>query len=189
VIGYMKDFLFGPEQARTPIETLSGGEALAIALAAPSNLLALDEPTNGLNVETLDLMQALLGEYKGTILLVSQDRDFLDRVANSVVAGEGGGRWREYTGGYSDSVAQRGCGLAGPLAAPPAAAEKQETRPRSDSPAKRRLPFSEKRALGLLPARRDGLRAQLDPLEAKLADPAFAARDPASFPVAQADAV
>ena len=124
VIGYMKDFLFGPEQARTPIEKLSGGErgrlTLAIALAAPSNLIVLDEPTNDLDVETLDLLQELLGEYKGTILLVSHDRDFLDRVATSVIVSEGGGRWVEYAGGYSDMVAQRGYGLSGPLAASPA---------------------------------------------------------------------
>src|SRR5271166_641573 len=124
VIGYMKDFLFDPEQARTPIEKLSGGErgrlTLAIALAAPSNLIVLDEPTNDLDVETLDLLQELLGEYKGTILLVSHDRDFLDRVATSVIVSEGAGRWLEYAGGYSDMVAQRGYGLSGPLAAPPA---------------------------------------------------------------------
>ena len=119
VIGYMRDFLFPPEQARTPIGKLSGGERgrlmLARALAQPSNLLVLDEPTNDLDIETLDLLQELLGDYAGTILLVSHDRDFLDRVATSVIVGEGDGRWREYAGGYSDMVAQRGYGLAGPL--------------------------------------------------------------------------
>ncbi len=122
VIGYMKDFLFGPEQARTPIEKLSGGERgrlmLARALAAPSNLIVLDEPTNDLDVETLDLLQELLGEYKGTILIVSHDRDFLDRVATSVIVSEGSGRWLEYAGGYSDMVAQRGYGLSGQAATP-----------------------------------------------------------------------
>ena len=125
VVGYMKDFLFGPEQARTPIEKLSGGERgrlmLARALSLASNLLVLDEPTNDLDVETLDLLQELLGEYKGTILIVSHDRDFLDRVATSVIVSEGAGVWREYAGGYSDMVAQRGFGLAGPTATPPAA--------------------------------------------------------------------
>ena len=122
VIGYMRDFLFPPEQARTPIGKLSGGERgrlmLARALAKPSNLMVLDEPTNDLDIETLDLLQELLGDYAGTILLVSHDRDFLDRVATSVIVGEGDGRWVEYAGGYSDMVAQRGYGLAGPLAAP-----------------------------------------------------------------------
>ena len=117
VVGYMKDFLFAPEQARTPIGKLSGGErgrlTLARALAQPSNLMVLDEPTNDLDLETLELLQELLGDYSGTILLVSHDRDFLDRVATSVVAAEGDGRWREYAGGYSDLVAQRGYGLSG----------------------------------------------------------------------------
>ena len=128
VMGYMRDFLFPPEQARTPIGRLSGGERgrlmLAIALAKPSNLMVLDEPTNDLDIETLDLLQELLGEYTGTILIVSHDRDFLDRVATSVVVGEGDGRWVEYAGGYSDMVAQRGYGLAGPLGAPAEIAQK-----------------------------------------------------------------
>ena len=119
VLGYMRDFLFPPEQARTPIGRLSGGERgrlmLARALAKPSNLMVLDEPTNDLDIETLDLLQELLGDYAGTILLVSHDRDFLDRAATSVIVGEGDGRWVEYAGGYSDMVAQRGRGLAGPL--------------------------------------------------------------------------
>ena len=93
--------------------------------------MVLDEPTNDLDIETLDLLQELLGDYAGTILVVSHDRDFLDRVATSVIVGEGDGRWVEYAGGYSDMVAQRGYGLAGPLAAPVATAEKagQDGRP------------------------------------------------------------
>ena len=137
VVGYMKDFLFGPEQARTPIEKLSGGERgrlmLARALAAPSNLIVLDEPTNDLDVETLDLLQELLGDYKGTILIVSHDRDFLDRVATSVIVSEGNGRWLEYAGGYSDMVAQRGYGLSGPAAAPPPKAEKTEAKAKGEA--------------------------------------------------------
>src|SRR5208283_4981553 len=100
----------------------------ARALAAPSNLMVLDEPTNDLDIETLDLLQELLGDYAGTILIVSHDRDFLDRVATSVVVAEGSGRWVEYAGGYSDMVAQRGHGLAGPLAAPREKAEVPEKR-------------------------------------------------------------
>ncbi len=189
VIGYMKDFLFDPEQARTPIEKLSGGErgrlTLAIALAAPSNLIVLDEPTNDLDVETLDLLQELLGEYKGTILLVSHDRDFLDRVATSVIVSEGGGRWVEYSGGYSDMVAQRGYGLSGALAPPPMEKpDKPAVRPKSEAPAKRKLSFKEKRALELLPSRMDALRQEVEALEEKLADPDFAARDPAAFQAA-----
>ena len=188
VIGYMKDFLFGPEQARTPIEKLSGGErgrlTLAIALAAPSNLIVLDEPTNDLDVETLDLLQELLGEYKGTILLASHDRDFLDRVATSVIVSEGG-RWVEYSGGYSDMVAQRGYGLSGPLTAPPAEKpDRPAVRSKSQAPAKRKLSFKEKRALDLLPSRMDAYRQELDALELKLADPDYAAREPAAFQAA-----
>ncbi len=123
VVGYMKDFLFRPEQARTPVGVLSGGErarlTLARAFARPSNLLVLDEPTNDLDLETLDLLQERLAEYPGTVLLVSHDRDFLDRVVTSVIATEGNGRWIEYAGGYTDMLAQRE--LAG-RATPPAKA-------------------------------------------------------------------
>ncbi len=189
VIGYMKDFLFGPEQARTPIEKLSGGErgrlTLAIALAAPSNLIVLDEPTNDLDIETLDLLQELLGEYQGTILLVSHDRDFLDRIATSVIVSEGGGRWLEYAGGYSDMVAQRGYGLSGPLAAPPTEkTDRSAVRSKNPTPGKRKLTFNEKRALELLPERMDALRQDVEALELKLADPDFAAREPAVFEAA-----
>ena len=188
VIGYMKDFLFGPEQARTPIEKLSGGERgrlmLARALAAPSNLIVLDEPTNDLDVETLDLLQELLGEYKGTILLVSHDRDFLDRVATSVIVSEGGGRWQDYAGGYSDMVAQRGYGLRGPQEARAGKVERSAAPTRDRASPKRKLSFHEKRALELLPDRMTALRKDLDALEARLADPDFAAREPARFPIA-----
>ncbi len=115
IIGYMRDFLFGPEQARTPIGRLSGGERgrllLARALAQPSNLLVLDEPTNDLDLETLDLLEEMLADYPGTLIVVSHDRDFLDRVATSVLMSEGNGRWLEYAGGYSDMVTQRGEGV------------------------------------------------------------------------------
>ena len=188
VIGYLKDFLFGPEQARTPIEKLSGGERgrlmLARALALPSNLIVLDEPTNDLDMETLDLLQELLGEYKGTILIVSHDRDFLDRVATSVVVSEGGGRWLEYAGGYSDMVAQRGFGLSGPPAAAQAAKPKASAAPKPEGAGKRKLTFNEKRALEMLPERIDALRSELDTLEQKLEDPDFAIREPTAFETA-----
>jgi ABC transport system ATP-binding/permease protein len=188
VVGYMRDFLFPPEQARTPIGKLSGGERgrlmLARALAKPSNLMVLDEPTNDLDIETLDLLQELLGDYAGTILLVSHDRDFLDRVATSVIVGEGDGRWVEYAGGYSDMVAQRGRGLAGPLAAPVETGEKPDRRPVERTAPKRKLGFNETRALETLPGRIDKLRADLAALERKLADADFPAREPAAFTAA-----
>ena len=187
-IGYMKDFLFGPEQARTPIEKLSGGERgrlmLARALSLPSNLIVLDEPTNDLDVETLDLLQELLGDYKGTILIVSHDRDFLDRVATSVIVSEGGGRWRRIRRRllrHGRPARLRAVGPGGGAAAKP---EKAEAKPKGEPQAKRKLSFNEKRALELLPQRMDALRAEIDALEAKLGDADFAARDPAAFQTA-----
>jgi len=186
VVGYMRDFLFPPEQARTPIGKLSGGERgrlmLARALAKPSNLMVLDEPTNDLDIETLDLLQELLGDYAGTILLVSHDRDFLDRVATSVIVGEGDGRWVEYAGGYSDMVAQRGYGLAGPVATPAATTERSGKQPATEKAApKRKLGFNEKRALETLPVKIEKLRSDLKVLERKLADGDLPAREPAAF--------
>ena len=185
VQGYMRDFLFAPEQARTPIGKLSGGERgrlmLARALARPSNLMVLDEPTNDLDIETLDLLQELLGDYAGTILVVSHDRDFLDRVATSVIVGEGDGRWVEYAGGYSDMVAQRGAGLAGPLASPVETAVRPVKRPVDRAPPRRKLGFNERRALETLPGRIEELRVELDTLEGRLADADFAVREPVAF--------
>jgi ABC transport system ATP-binding/permease protein len=191
VFGYMKDFLFGPEQARTPIGKLSGGERgrlmLARALAQPSNLLVLDEPTNDLDIETLDLLQELLGDYPGTIVLVSHDRDFLDRVATSVIVSEGDGGWVEYAGGYSDMIAQRGYGLAGPEAIAAAKAPKEQARAAPRSAAKRRLSFKEKHALEKLPEKIAGLRDSLARLDSVLADPQLHARDPKTFARATQD--
>ncbi len=185
VMGYMKDFLFAPEQARTPIGRLSGGERgrlmLARALAKPSNLLVLDEPTNDLDIETLDLLQELLSDYPGTIVLVSHDRDFLDRVATSVIVSEGGGRWQEYAGGYSDMVAQRGFGLAGPAAviapAPKPAASREALR----APSKRKMSFNDKHALEKLPGKIEAMRQEIARLEKILADAGLHERDPPGF--------
>jgi ATP-binding cassette subfamily F protein uup len=185
VLGYMRDFMFPPEQARTLIGKLSGGERgrlmLARALARPSNLMVLDEPTNDLDIETLDLLQELLSDYPGTILIVSHDRDFLDRIAASTIVGEGNGRWVEHAGGYSDMVAQRGRGLAGPLPAPPAKAQRPDKRLVDQATPRRKLSFNEKRALETLPERIDQLRRDLDALEHNLADADFAAREPVAF--------
>jgi ATP-binding cassette subfamily F protein uup len=185
VIGYMKDFLFPPEQARTPTGKLSGGERarllLARALSQPSNFLVLDEPTNDLDLETLDLLQEMLADYPGTILLVSHDRDFLDRVAGSVLVCEGEGKWLEYAGGYSDMVAQRGFGLAPSTKAkaPDKKQERAEPAPRAE--ARRRLSFKEKHALETLPAKMEQLRAAAAKLHAILDDHGLYARDPKRF--------
>jgi ATP-binding cassette subfamily F protein uup len=184
VVSYMKDFLFPPEKARTPVGVLSGGERgrliLARELAKPSNLLILDEPTNDLDLDTLDMLQEMLADYPGTILLVSHDRDFLDRVATSVLMAEGNGRWTEYAGGYSDMVAQRGAGVeARKVKAEPA---KSTAQPRMDSQqAQRKLSFKEKHALETLPATMKKLESEIATLEAKLADPNLFTRDPKAF--------
>ncbi len=191
VIGYMKDFLFPPEQARTPTGKLSGGERarllLARALALPSNFLVLDEPTNDLDLETLDLLQEMLADYSGTILLVSHDRDFLDRVAGSVLVAEGEGKWLEYAGGYSDMLAQRGFGFAAPAPPSKAAEKKPDGKDASERPpAKRRLSFKEKHALENLPKAIETLRATAAKLHAVLDDHALYARDPKRFNEASA---
>src|SRR5258707_1467776 len=130
VVSYMKDFLFAQEQMRTPLEVLSGGERgrlmLARALAKPSNLLILDEPTNDLDLETLDVLEEMLGDYEGTVILISHDRDFLDRVVTSVIVPDVDGRWVEYAGGYSDMLAPRRAGVKRRRAK--AAARKMESR-------------------------------------------------------------
>ena len=142
---------------------------LARAFAAPSNLLALDEPTNDLDIETLDVLQEMLATYAGTILVVSHDRDFLDRVATSILFAEGDGTWTEYAGGYSDMVRQRGEGVVAapaPKVAPPA-----PPKPRVAA-APRKLTYSDQRALDALPGQIEDLRATLAGLETRLAAPA-----------------
>jgi ATP-binding cassette subfamily F protein uup len=189
VIGYMKDFLFKPEQARTPVGTLSGGERgrllLAAALAKPSNLLILDEPTNDLDLETLDLLQEMLGEYPGTILLVSHDRDFLDRVVTSTLASEGNGKWVEYAGGYSDMLAQRG-----EAAAPAPAKQKTAARPAAlpqttaTSGAGAKLSFKDQHELKTLTADIEKLQAEIKKHEARLAQPGLYNKDIKAFKAA-----
>ncbi len=190
VIGYMKDFLFRPEQARTPVSALSGGERgrlmLACALAKPSNLLVLDEPTNDLDLETLDILQDMLASYEGTVLLVSHDRDFLDRVATSVLATEGDGNWIEYAGGYSDMLAQRN---QKPLTTA-AVVENEPAKPKDAAPARgpsKKLSYKDQFALDNLPKEMEKLEAQATTLREKLADPDLYGKNPAQFEKISAD--
>ena len=176
VVSYMKDFLFSPEQARTPIKELSGGERarlmLARVLSRPANLLILDEPTNDLDMETLDLLQELVSNFPGTVLLVSHDRDFLDRTVTSIIAPEGNGRWLEYAGGYSDMIAQRKgreieqknvAKSSSPQTSAPAERAKRET--------KQKLSYKQKYALEKLPSEIDALHNEIAKMEKEFSDP------------------
>src|SRR3954471_13237941 len=179
VMNYLQDFLFTPQQARTPVKVLSGGERarllLAKLFAIPSNFLVLDEPTNDLDLETLDLLEEVIADYEGTVLVVSHDRDFLDRVATQIVAAEGDGRFAEYAGGYSDMMAQRD-----PKAETPAAPKKEAAeRPKKDRPAK--MNFSDSHALKVLPEKIAATEIEMAKLEEKLGDPGLYARDAALF--------
>ena len=197
VVSYMKDFLFKPEQARTPVRELSGGERarliLARVLSRPANLLVLDEPTNDLDMETLDLLQELVAGFAGTVLLVSHDRDFLDRTVTGVLAPDGGGRWIEYAGGYSDMLAQRGgtklderkvraraVSGAADVAEKPAAEV-----PRASA---RKLSYKQKFALESLPKKMEEAASRIATLEKKLADPGFLLEGPSRFQQDRRDA-
>jgi ATP-binding cassette subfamily F protein uup len=193
VVSYMKDFLFASERAGTPLGKLSGGERgrlmLARVLAKPSNLLVLDEPTNDLDMETLDVLEEMLADYPGTVLLISHDRDFLDRLVSGVIVPEGNGRWTEYAGGYSDMLAQRGADLTreNPKSQQPRKVSREVASVVTGSrPAKRRLTFTDQHALETLPKTIARLQTEIDALQAKLADPQFYARDRAAFEKATA---
>jgi len=184
VVSYMKDFLFAQEQMRTPLEVLSGGERgrlmLARALAKPSNLLVLDEPTNDLDLETLDVLEEMLSDYEGTVILISHDRDFLDRVVTSVIVPEGNGRWLEYAGGYTDMLAQRGADVK--RATAKAAEETREQRPAAPSGvARRRLTFNEQHALETLPKTIAKLQAEIAKQQRFLDDPDLFRKDRKRF--------
>ncbi|MDE2182822.1 MAG: ATP-binding cassette domain-containing protein [Alphaproteobacteria bacterium] len=178
VMSYMKNFLFLPEQAKTPVRVLSGGERarllLAKALARPGNLLVLDEPTNDLDLETLDLLEEMIDDYPGTVLLVSHDRDFLDRTVTAILYAEGDGRFTEYAGGYSDMAVQRGAN------APSDAVAAKDVRkaPRPRKATARRLTFSDKHALETLPAKIAALEQTVASLQTTLSDTTLYARDP-----------
>lgn len=190
VIGYMKDFLFQQEQARTPLEVLSGGERgrlmLARALAKPSNLLVLDEPTNDLDLETLDVLEEMLGDYDGTVILISHDRDFLDRVVTSVVVPEGAGKWTEYAGGYSDMLKQRGADLKEKnIKNIGSAPVTSKTTSSSLPPAqKRKLTFKDQHALDTLPKTMADLSAEISKQQKILDDPNLYAVDRQKFDAA-----
>ncbi|MCR8547038.1 ATP-binding cassette domain-containing protein [Salipiger sp. P9] len=183
VVGYLKDFLFDERQARAPVRSLSGGEKarllLAKLMARESNLLVLDEPTNDLDVETLDLLQDLLGEYDGTVLIVSHDRDFLDRIATTTVAMEGNGQVVVYAGGWSDYQAQRAETASAPAKIGKAA--KEAPKPKVPPKPQTGLSFTEKHRLEELPGLIERLEAEIGKLEALLADPELFAREPVKF--------
>jgi ATP-binding cassette subfamily F protein uup len=157
---------------------------LARVLAKPSNLLVLDEPTNDLDMETLDVLEDMLADYPGTVLLISHDRDFLDRLVSGVIVPEGNGCWIEYAGGYSDMLAQRGADLMRDNAKQRKTQEPaKQSAPAvaGSNQAKRRMTFKDKHALETLPKTIAKLQTEIDSLQAKLADPQFYARDRAAF--------
>jgi ATP-binding cassette subfamily F protein uup len=173
VIGYLQDFLFTPAQARAPIASLSGGERNRLLLARlftrPSNLLVLDEPTNDLDAEALELLEAMLIDYTGTVLLVSHDRTFLNHVASSTLVFEGGGRVREYVGGYDDWMRQRPREEADERPA----SKVKKGKPRALPAGPRRLTFKEQREREALPEVIEALEKEKQALYAELADPAL----------------
>ena len=195
VVGYLKDFLFTPDQAKSPIATLSGGERnrllLAKILARRSDLLVLDEPTNDLDMDTLDLLQEMLADYPGTLILVSHDRDFLDRTVSSTIALEGDGTAVEYAGGYRDYLDQRKFRETGTAKRTASAVAAKKNVPQASAPSRprsrTRLGYKAQRELDGLPARIAALGAEIARLEGVLADPALFGSAPAAFDRTVAD--
>lgn len=169
VIGYLKEFLFPPERIDSPVKSLSGGERnrllLAKLLALPANVMVLDEPTNDLDVDTLELLEDLLTDYDGTLLLVSHDRTFLDNVVTSTLVFEGEGRVGEYVGGYEDWIRQRGSAPAAPRRGKVAHAVKEPSQEKSNPAAKRKLSYKEQRELQMFPERIEALEQERQQLE------------------------
>jgi len=170
VISYLGDFLFSPERARSPVKSLSGGERNRLLLARlftrPVNVLVLDEPTNDLDIETLELLESLLLDYSGTLFLVSHDRAFLDNVVTQVIASEGSGKWQEYVGGYEDWVRQKHAVREQPISA----GEKSPKLPLPGN--KQKKPgFNDSRELESIPGKIEKLEAEQKALEARLSDP------------------
>ncbi len=188
VIGYLEDFLFSPQRARSPVRSLSGGERnrllLARLFAQPANILVLDEPTNDLDVETLELLEQLLADYDGTIFLVSHDRTFLDNVVTQTIAAEGEGRWREYAGGYCDWKRVRDAEVlvAEQQVAKPAPATKP-IEPERKAARAAKLSFNEKRELEQLPGKIAAMEAEQAELQRMLADTAIYRERPQEVPL------
>src|SRR5690606_19632840 len=177
IMGYLQDFLFSPERAHTPIRSLSGGERNRLLLAKlftkPSNLLVLDEPTNDLDIETLELLEELVSNYQGTILLVSHDRQFLNNIVTSTFAFEGDGVINEYVGGYDDWLRQRKP-ASSKAPVKDATSVKPEPKPETKpAPAKKKLSYKEQRELETLPQTIETLEQELANLHQQLADPAL----------------
>jgi len=185
VISYLQDFLFAPERARTPVKALSGGERNRLLLARlftqPANVLVLDEPTNDLDMETLELLESLLVEYQGTLLVVSHDRAFLDDVVTSSLVFEGDGRIGEYVGGYSDWLRQRSVAPPVAAAAPVKASESRQEKPR----AKTKLSYKEQRELETLPQRIEMLEAEQAQLHESMGRPDFYQQEKGAIAAAQ----
>jgi ATP-binding cassette subfamily F protein uup len=178
VVGYLGDFLFAPQRARSPVKSLSGGERnrllLARLFARPANVLVLDEPTNDLDIDTLDLLEDLLQDYAGTVFLVSHDRAFLDAIVTQTFAAEGDGQWREYAGGYSDWADYQARRREAERAEKQAAAQKSVPAARcEDKPKPAKLSWKEQRELEALPDRIAALEAEQKALTARLEDPAL----------------
>ena len=183
VVSYMKDFLFQPEQKNTDVSALSGGERgrlmLAKAFAKPSNLLVLDEPTNDLDLETLDLLQELIANYSGTVLLVSHDRDFIDRIVTSTLApsDERQGIWIEYAGGYSDMISQKIISKREDNQS----SKNLKNQTRKMTKKRERMSFKDKHALEVLPKKIEEIRSNINSIKTKLASPNFYSKDPKGF--------
>jgi ATP-binding cassette subfamily F protein uup len=178
VIGYLQDFLFSPDRARMPVKALSGGERnrllLARLFAQPANLLVLDEPTNDLDIETLELLEELLMSYRGTLLLVSHDRAFLDNVVTSTLVFEGDGRVQEYVGGYSDWLRQRQkAALAAVRSASPVAKDVKTTAAAVTKPKAGKLGFKDARELEQAPQKIESLEVEQAKLTERLSEPDF----------------
>jgi len=183
VISYLQDFLFAPDRVRQPVKALSGGERNRLLLAKlftrPANMLVMDEPTNDLDMETLELLEELLLEFKGTLLLVSHDRAFLDNVVTSTLVLEGGGRVAEYVGGYEDWIRQRRVTqVTQPAKKKLAAGTPVDAEP--DKVTAKKLSYKDQRDLDALPARIDALEREVTAIQQTLADPALYQGDPAA---------
>ena len=188
VVSYLRDYLFAESQVRQPVASLSGGEKnrllLAQLFAQPGDLVVLDEPTNDLDLETLDLLEEALGGFDGTLLMVSHDRDFLDRLVNGIIVMEGDGKARDFAGGYSDYLRHKGREAAPVEKAKPAKRQAPASTRAAGPAPMRKLSYKDQRELGLLPAEIERLTNEAESLEAKLAEPDFYQRDPAGFEAA-----